>query len=100
MGKPQKRSIELQDLARDLYKKLGSGNAVARKLGVSPPTAYRMLRDAGYGDLTSTTDSCAVCALHLEHHYDPILLDLQMPGLDVFQQNHPSFRDIYAAYTL
>ena len=60
----------------------------------------RMLRDAGYGDLTSTTDSCAVCALHLEHHYDPILLDLQMPGLDVFQQNHPSFRDIYAAYTL
>lgn len=30
-----------------LYEKLGSGNAVARKLGLSPPTVYRMLADGG-----------------------------------------------------
>lgn len=41
------RSPELMALATSLYKKSGSGNAVAKKLGVSAGTAYRILRAAG-----------------------------------------------------
>ena len=44
----------------------------------------RMLRGAGYAAVSSTTDPCEVVALHREHHYDLILLDLQMPLLDGF----------------
>jgi PAS domain S-box-containing protein len=45
----------------------------------------RMLRDAGYVTLASTTNPHEVCELHRQHRYDLILLDLQMPGLDGFQ---------------
>lgn len=45
----------------------------------------RMLRDAGYVSVRSTTHPGEVCELHLRHHYDLILLDLQMPGTDGFQ---------------
>ncbi len=44
-----------------------------------------MLRVAGYTAVHSTTESNAVCGLHDENHYDLILLDLLMPGLDGFQ---------------
>jgi len=47
MGKPQKRNEIMQALAVELYEKLGSGNAVAKRLQISAPTAYRMLADAG-----------------------------------------------------
>ena len=44
----------------------------------------RMLAGAGYVSVTSTQDPRAVCALHAEHRYDLIVLDLQMPGMDGF----------------
>src|SRR5450631_3695034 len=45
----------------------------------------QMLKNAGYACITSTRDPHAVCALHRDNHYDLILLDLLMPGMDGFQ---------------
>ena len=44
----------------------------------------QMLRSAGYASIDSTIDPRAVCALHRQNHYDLILLDLLMPGMDGF----------------
>jgi CheY-like chemotaxis protein len=47
------------------------------------------LRRAGYVEVMSTTEPRQVAGLHLEHDYDLILLDLQMPvmnGIEVIAQ--------------
>ncbi len=44
-----------------------------------------MLHSAGYTRITSTQNPYEVCELHRKNHYDLILLDLQMPGMDGFQ---------------
>lgn len=44
-----------------------------------------LLADAGYTRVSSTMNSQEVCALHRKHHYDLILLDLQLPVMDGFQ---------------
>ena len=44
-----------------------------------------LLTSTGYQAVSSTTDPYQVAALHAAHHYDLIILDMQMPGLNGFE---------------
>lgn len=45
----------------------------------------QLLSESGYKNVSSTMNPKEVCDLHRKHHYDLILLDLQMPDMDGFQ---------------
>jgi PAS domain S-box-containing protein len=45
----------------------------------------QLLGEAGYTCVSSTMNPHEVCALHRKNHFDLILLDLKMPGMDGFQ---------------
>jgi two-component system, cell cycle response regulator len=45
----------------------------------------QILIEEGYTEVSTTTNSLEVCALHRKNRYDLIVLDLQMPGMDGFE---------------
>lgn len=64
---------------------LNSGILIVDDLEANVQLLEQMLKVAGYSRITSVRDPRAVCDLHRANHYDLILLDLRMPGMDGFQ---------------
>ena len=64
---------------------LNAGILIVDDQQVNVSLLEQMLREAGYACVSSTMNPYEVCALHRNNHYDLILLDLQMPGMDGFQ---------------
>jgi len=69
----------------DTVEILNAGILIVDDLEANVILLEQMLRGAGYTRITSTRNPHAVCDLHRDNHYDLILLDLRMPGMDGFQ---------------
>ena len=57
-----------------------------------------LLGEAGYTAVSATMDAFEVRALHEKNHFDLILLDLKMPGMDGFQVMEALKKDNVAGY--
>jgi putative two-component system response regulator len=64
---------------------LNASILIVDDLPVNVHLLSQILSSAGYTALSSTTNPHVVCDLHRKNHYDLILLDLQMPGLNGYQ---------------
>lgn len=64
---------------------LNAGILIVDDQEVNVKLLEQLLKNAGYQRITATQDSHAVCDLHRANHYDLILLDLRMPGMDGFE---------------
>jgi diguanylate cyclase (GGDEF)-like protein len=64
---------------------LNAGILIVDDLEANVQLLEQLLRNAGYVRITTTRDPHSVCVLHRVNHYDLILLDLRMPGMDGFQ---------------
>ena len=64
---------------------LGGKILIVDDLQANVQLLEKMLRGAGYVSITSTMVPGEVCELHRKNHYDLILLDLKMPGMNGFQ---------------
>lgn len=64
---------------------LKAGILIVDDIAANVSLLEQTLRGGGYTAVSSTMNPFEVCGLHAQHHYDLILLDLQMPGMDGFQ---------------